>query len=136
MEKIKKNFGFGCMRLPMQGEDVDLGVVFGERGDERLDRSGALDHGAVQCAVDPEQTCDALLAWQHPEIVPRHFLRDQTSPRIHLLREFGRALRVFPDLGASLAVSPPVPLRYDTEQMARFLKTQADHGKFLVQLGP
>ncbi len=24
MENIKKNFGFGCMRLPMRGEDVDL----------------------------------------------------------------------------------------------------------------
>ena len=24
MEKIRKNFGFGCMRLPMQGEEVDL----------------------------------------------------------------------------------------------------------------
>ena len=24
MEKIKRNFGFGCMRLPMQGEEVDL----------------------------------------------------------------------------------------------------------------
>lgn len=24
MERIKKNFGFGCMRLPMIGEDVDL----------------------------------------------------------------------------------------------------------------
>lgn len=24
MEKIKKNFGFGCMRLPMNGENVDL----------------------------------------------------------------------------------------------------------------
>jgi len=24
VEKIKKNFGFGCMRLPMQGEDVDI----------------------------------------------------------------------------------------------------------------
>ena len=24
MERIKKNFGFGCMRLPMMGEDVDL----------------------------------------------------------------------------------------------------------------
>ena len=24
MEKIKGNFGFGCMRLPMQGEEVDL----------------------------------------------------------------------------------------------------------------
>ena len=24
MEKIKKNFGFGCMRLPMNGEEVDI----------------------------------------------------------------------------------------------------------------
>ena len=24
MEKVKKNFGFGCMRLPMQGENVDI----------------------------------------------------------------------------------------------------------------
>ena len=24
MEKIKKNLGFGFMRLPMQGEEVDL----------------------------------------------------------------------------------------------------------------
>ena len=24
MEKIKRNFGFGYMRLPMQGEEVDL----------------------------------------------------------------------------------------------------------------
>ena len=23
-EKVKKKFGFGCMRLPMKGEDVDL----------------------------------------------------------------------------------------------------------------
>ena len=24
MDKIKKNFGFGCMRLPMNGSEVDL----------------------------------------------------------------------------------------------------------------
>ena len=23
-ENVKKNFGFGCMRLPMNGEEVDL----------------------------------------------------------------------------------------------------------------
>ena len=23
-ENVKKNFGFGCMRLPMNGNDVDL----------------------------------------------------------------------------------------------------------------
>lgn len=24
MDQIQKNFGFGCMRLPMQGENVDI----------------------------------------------------------------------------------------------------------------
>ena len=24
MDKVKKNFGFGCMRLPMNGDEVDL----------------------------------------------------------------------------------------------------------------
>ena len=24
MDRIKKNFGFGCMRLPMIGEEVDI----------------------------------------------------------------------------------------------------------------
>ena len=24
MENIKKNFGFGCMRFPMNGENVDI----------------------------------------------------------------------------------------------------------------
>ena len=24
MDRIKGNFGFGCMRLPMQGENVDI----------------------------------------------------------------------------------------------------------------
>ena len=27
MEKIRKNFGFGCMRLPMIGEDVDYWLI-------------------------------------------------------------------------------------------------------------
>lgn len=77
-------------------------------------------------ASEPQEVCDALEAWLHPETVPAHFLREGTSPRVHLLKEFGRALRVFPDLGASLVSSPPVPLRYDSEQMALFLKEQAD----------
>ena len=25
--EVKKNFGFGCMRLPMQGEEVEPGTV-------------------------------------------------------------------------------------------------------------
>ena len=27
--EIKKNFGFGCMRLPMNGDEVDLAQVSG-----------------------------------------------------------------------------------------------------------
>lgn len=33
--KVKKNFGFGCMRLPMQGEEVDL-AQFSQMVDEYL----------------------------------------------------------------------------------------------------
>jgi non-specific serine/threonine protein kinase len=80
----------------------------------------------LQSLRDSEESCDALLGWQDPRTIPPHFLRAGTSPRFHLLREFGRALRVFPDLGASLASSPPAPLRYDPEQMAAFLKNQAE----------
>ncbi len=77
-------------------------------------------------AVPSGEARDALQGWQDPSVIPSHFLRPGTSPRFHLLREFGRALRVFPDLGASLASSPPAPLRFDDEGMAAFLKTQAE----------
>jgi superfamily II DNA or RNA helicase len=80
----------------------------------------------LQSLKGGEESCDALLGWQDPQTIPAHFLRPGTSPRFHLLREFGRALRVFPDLGASLASSPPAPLRFDDDQMAAFLKTQAE----------
>lgn len=36
MEKIKKNFGFGCMRLPMQGDEVDT-VEFSRMVDRFLE---------------------------------------------------------------------------------------------------
>lgn len=77
-------------------------------------------------AVPSGESRDALQGWQDPSIIPAHFLRPGDSPRFHLLREFGRALRVFPDLGASLASSPPAPLRFDDDQMAAFLKTRAE----------
>ena len=80
----------------------------------------------LQSLQNSEDSCDALSGWQDPGTIPAHFLRAGTSPRFHLLREFGRALRVFPDLGASLASSPPAPLRYDDDQMAHFLKNQAE----------
>lgn len=80
----------------------------------------------LQAVTVEEESCDALLGWQDPGTIPAHFVSPGTSPRFHLLLEFGRALRVFPDLGASLASSPPAPLRFDHEQMATFLKTRAD----------
>jgi superfamily II DNA or RNA helicase len=80
----------------------------------------------LQSLRHPEESCDALVGWQDPTTIPPHFLSGGDSPRYHLLKEFGRALRVFPDLGASLASSPPSALRYDNEQMANFLKTQAE----------
>lgn len=39
MERIKKNFGFGCMRLPMKDGEVDL-KEFSKMVDEFL-RNGA-----------------------------------------------------------------------------------------------
>ncbi len=50
MEKIKKNFGFGCMRLPMVGEEVDLAQtcqmvdLFLEKGFNYFDTA----HGYIQ----------------------------------------------------------------------------------------
>lgn len=41
--EVKKNFGFGCMRLPMQGEEVDL-AQFSQMVDEYL--------AAGQCGGD------------------------------------------------------------------------------------
>ena len=28
MDKVKKNFGFGCMRLPMNGDQVDICLLY------------------------------------------------------------------------------------------------------------
>ncbi|MCA9778159.1 MAG: hypothetical protein KC800_15625, partial [Candidatus Eremiobacteraeota bacterium] len=47
-------------------------------------------------------------------------------PRLHLLREFGRALRLFPVLGSSLATTPPSPLVQTQEEMGRFLTQDAE----------
>lgn len=82
-------------------------------------------HPMLQSLSNPSETCDALLAWSDPSLIPLTFLRSGTSPRFHLLLEFGRALRIYPDLGASLAGSAPVAIEYDKEQMADFLKSKA-----------
>lgn len=50
MDKVKKNFGFGCMRLPMNGEEVDLEQtkkmvdIFIEQGFNYFDTA----HGYIQ----------------------------------------------------------------------------------------
>ena len=61
-KKSKKNFGFGCMRLPMQGEDVDIEQTkqmvdtFWRKGSTTLTRP----HGYIQgkSRVGPERVPD------------------------------------------------------------------------------
>jgi len=74
----------------------------------------------------PTDYVDALEAWESPTTIPARLIPPGTSPRLHLLREFGRALRLFPVLGASLASTPPSPLRYDDEEMSQFLSDNAN----------
>ena len=57
MEKIKRNFGFGCMRLPMLGEDVDVEQVkrmvdlFLERGFNYFDTAHGYIDGKSELAL-------------------------------------------------------------------------------------
>ena len=80
----------------------------------------------LQSIADPEVYIDALEAWETPNIVPRPLVPAGTSPRLHLLREFGRALRLFPVLGACLASTPPGPLVFNTAEMSQFLAEKAE----------
>lgn len=80
----------------------------------------------LQSIADPSLFVDALEAWAAPNTLPRELIPRGTSPRLHLLREFGRALRLFPVLGASLAGSPPTALFYEQEEMAVFLSQSAE----------
>ena len=49
--EVKKNFGFGCMRLPMQGEEVDL-AQFSQMVAEswRLDSIALIPRGCTWAA--------------------------------------------------------------------------------------
>ena len=54
MESIKRNFGFGCMRLPMLGEDVDIeqvGISDDQDDDPNYDRL----HRAIGSLLEWEQ---------------------------------------------------------------------------------
>ena len=57
MEKIKRNFGFGCMRLPMLGEEVDIEQVkrmvdlFLARGFNYFDTAHGYIDGKSELAV-------------------------------------------------------------------------------------
>ena len=57
MDKIKRNFGFGCMRLPMLGEDVDTEQVkkmvdhFLEAGFNYFDTAHGYIDGKSELAV-------------------------------------------------------------------------------------
>ncbi len=57
MENIKKNFGFGCMRLPMNGEEVDIAAfshmvdAFLERGFNYFDTAHGYVSGKSEAAI-------------------------------------------------------------------------------------
>jgi superfamily II DNA or RNA helicase len=80
----------------------------------------------LQSIENPEVSVDALDAWAQPSSIPTELIPTRTTPRLHLLREFGRALRLFPVLGASLASTPPAPLIHNEEEMAQFLERDAE----------
>lgn len=80
----------------------------------------------LQSIEDPDIFVDAFEAWADPSSIPTSLVPKRTTPRLHLLREFGRALRLFPVLGASLASIPPSPLVHDDETMAQFLSQDAE----------
>lgn len=80
----------------------------------------------LQSIANPNLHIDALEGWESPNSVPPELMPRSTSPRLHLLREFGRALKVFPVLGASLASTPPQPLTFDDAEMSQFLSKNAD----------
>ena len=79
MERIKKNFGFGCMRLPMQGDEVDteqfsrMVDAFLEAGFNYFDTA----HGYISTKIEPAiRTC---LTSRYPR--DRYILTDKlTAP--------------------------------------------------------
>lgn len=75
----------------------------------------------LQSTRDPQLVVDALNGWMDPSSIPTGLIPPGVSPRFHLLQEFGRVLKVFPDLGAALASSPPRSLEFTTEEMNLFL---------------
>ena len=63
MEKIKGNFGFGCMRLPMQGEEVDL-AQFSQMVDEYLAAGfNCFDTARVYLGGKSEPACPVFPPW-------------------------------------------------------------------------
>ena len=77
MDKIKKNFGFGCMRLPMNGEEVDIEQTkrmvdtFLDRGFNYFDTA----HGYIQ--GKSETALKAALTSRYPR--DRYILTDKLT---------------------------------------------------------
>ncbi len=80
----------------------------------------------LQSVKDPNHFFDALVGWESPHEIPSDLKDPEVSPRLQLLKEFGRVLRIFPDLGGTLASSPPSPLLFTEKEMAQFLQGQAE----------
>ena len=90
MEKIKKNFGFGCMRLPMVGEEVDYDEfnrmidTFLEAGFNYFDTAHGYISGKSETAI---RDC---LAARHPR--ESYILTNKLSPGFFKTREEIRPL--------------------------------------------
>ncbi len=90
MEKIKKNFGFGCMRLPMVGEEVDYEEfkkmidTFLEAGFNYFDTAHGYISGKSETAI---RDC---LAARHPR--ESYILTNKLSPGFFNTREEIRPL--------------------------------------------
>lgn len=90
MEKIKKNFGFGCMRLPMVGEEVDYEEfnrmidTFLEAGFNYFDTAHGYISGKSETAI---RDC---LAARHPR--ESYILTNKLSPGFFKTREEIRPL--------------------------------------------
>ena len=54
MDRIKKNFGFGCMRLPMIGEEVDI-----EQTKQMVDAFLDAGFNYFDTAIPPTAICRA-----------------------------------------------------------------------------
>lgn len=78
-ENIKKNFGFGCMRLPMKGDEVDTAEVC-RMADECLARGfNYFDTAHGYLGGKSEIAVKECLTSRHPQSPGRRYLPDGSN---------------------------------------------------------